>query len=374
MMLFPAQSFAQNPNPYLGQPLPGSSPVIFAPGIVSKPPVGAYSITISRAGDEIYFSRYDGTKNTTWFTKRTDATWSIPAIASFGVQGYNTEAFFTPYSDTILFVSDKKDPNDTIPNRKRIWFVARTLTGWSDPQIFPIPLSTRDRYSPSIAGNGNMYFSEFGGISDWAIYKSELVNGVYQSPVKLGSSINGFILSAHCCIAPDERFILFDAQSSSGGHIYLSTKNPNGTWNTAIKLDAQINSTSNQYLAYLSPDRKYLFYASQENIYWCEWSTHNPVGVDEKSKEMPAVIRLQQNYPNPFNPTTNIVFSLTEKSDAVLSVYNTLGQKIEELAHGMFSAGEHSVQWNAARFNPGVYFYEVKTNSFRSVKKMNLLK
>ena len=92
LIFLPALSIAQNLKPYLGQPLPGSIPVIFAPGIISQPPVGAYSITISKTGDEIYFSRFDGTKNTTWFTKLIDTTWSIPSIAPFGLQGYNTEA------------------------------------------------------------------------------------------------------------------------------------------------------------------------------------------------------------------------------------------------------------------------------------------
>ena len=163
---------AQISKPYLGQPLPGTNPVIFASGIISNPPLGAYSITISRNGDEIYFSRNDGTKNTTWFTKLVDTTWSVPAIASFAQEGYNTEAFFTPYSDTLLYISDRKDPADSLTIKKRIWYVVRSDTGWSNPKVFPIPTSVRDRYSPSISINGSIYFSEVGGMSDWYIYKS----------------------------------------------------------------------------------------------------------------------------------------------------------------------------------------------------------
>lgn len=388
LITLPELSFAQNLKPYLGQPLPGSTPAIFAPGIISKPPVGAYSVTISRNGDEIYFSRFDGTKNTTWFTKLIDTTWSVPAISAFGLQGYNTESMFTPYSDTILFISDKKDPNDTLTVRKRIWYVTRTLGGWSNPQIFPVPPSTKDRYSPTMASNGNIYFSEFGSLSDWSIYKSELVNGIYQTPVKLGNAINGFLLSAHCYISPDESFMLFDAQSSSGGNIYLSKKNLDGTWNTAIKLDAQINSSPNQYLAYLSPDQKYLFFAAQENIYWCEWKTHNPVDVNDISNKIPATIILEQNYPNPFNPSTKIRYTIPALTSflsqrermsegqvrVILKVYDVLGREVATLVNEEKPMGSYEVEFNANNLASGLYIYTLKVGSFISSKKMILLK
>jgi hypothetical protein len=383
--MLPELSIAQNIKPYLGQPLPGNTPVIFASGIISQPPVGAYSITISKTGDEIYFSRFDGTKNTTWFTKLIDTTWSVPEVASFGLQGYNTEASFTPYSDTLLFVSDKKDPNDTLTVRKRIWYVTRTQSGWSNPQIFPVPPSTRDRYSPTIALNGNLYFSEFGSLSDWSIYKSELVNGIYQTPVKLSNAINGFFLSAHCYISPDESFMLFDAQSSSGGNIYLSSRNSTGTWNTAIKLDPQINSTSNQYLAYLSPDQKYLFYAAQGDIYWCEWRNHNPVQVNDINNEMPSAILLEQNYPNPFNPSTRIRFEIWEADSPLLGeargglvklkVYDILGNEISTLVDEEKEAGNYVVDFSASNeLTSGVYFYQLQAGSFSQTKKLVLMR
>ena len=182
------------------------------------------------------------------------------------------------------------------------------------------------------------------------------MNGIYQTPVKLSTAINGFFLSAHCYIAPDESFMLFDAQSSSGGNIYLSTRNPNGTWNTAIKLDPQINSTSNQYLAYLSPDQKYLFYAAQENIYWCEWKNHNPVEVNDINNEMPATILLEQNYPNPFNATTKIRFAIPFADNpllggagggfVILKVYDELGNEVATLVDEYKPAGSYEVEFN----------------------------
>lgn len=367
---------AQISKPYLGQPLPDTNPVIFASGIISKPPLGAYSITISRNGDEIYFSRNDGTQNTTWFTKFVDTSWSSPTIASFAQEGYNTEAFFTPYSDTLIYISDRKDPDDSLTIKKRIWYVVRNDTSWSNPKVFPIPTSVRDRYSPSIAINGSIYFSEVGGISDWYIYKSELVNGVYQQPVKLGNEINGFTISAHCYIASDESFMIFDAISATGGFLYFVKRNINGTWNTAIKLDEQINSTTNQYLAFLSPDNKYLFFTkNQDDIFWCEWKNHNPVKVDDNNFDIPSGMMLQQNYPNPFNPSTKITYSIPERSNVSLKVFDLLGNGVAELVKGEIEAGTYDINFNASQLlSSAIYFYKLQAGSFVETKKMILLK
>ncbi len=67
--------------------------------------------------------------------------------------------------------------------------------------------------------------------------------------------------------------------------------------------------------------------------------------------------KLEQNYPNPFNPVTTINFTLAENSDIELSVYNILGQKVENLFNGILDKGSHSILFNASNFSSGVYFY-----------------
>ena len=89
---------------------------------------------------------------------------------------------------------------------------------------------------------------------------------------------------------------------------------------------------------------------------------------------LPASFQLAQNYPNPFNPTTTIKFDLTERTNATLTIYNQLGQKVDELVNTVMDAGYHSVTWNAANQPSGVYFYELRTENFSSVKKLMLMK
>ena len=88
----------------------------------------------------------------------------------------------------------------------------------------------------------------------------------------------------------------------------------------------------------------------------------------------PLDFELNQNYPNPFNPSTAISFSLPHASFVKLSVYNQLGEKVDEIINENLNEGVYNYTWNASKFASGVYFYELTTNSFQSVKKMMLMK
>ena len=80
-----------------------------------------------------------------------------------------------------------------------------------------------------------------------------------------------------------------------------------------------------------------------------------------KSRELfPARFTLYQNYPNPFNPVTTIKYELPFESRVNISVYNTLGQKVEGLVDENKSAGTHQIYWNAGTFSSGVYFLNFK--------------
>ena len=88
----------------------------------------------------------------------------------------------------------------------------------------------------------------------------------------------------------------------------------------------------------------------------------------------PVEFFLKQNYPNPFNPSTKIGFTLPIESNVKISVYNLIGQKVGELVNSKFSAGNHSVDFNASNLSSGIYLYKIEAGNFTSVKKMQLMK
>ncbi|MCF6271370.1 MAG: T9SS type A sorting domain-containing protein, partial [Melioribacteraceae bacterium] len=100
----------------------------------------------------------------------------------------------------------------------------------------------------------------------------------------------------------------------------------------------------------------------------------NAVSVDENITTLPEEYSLSQNYPNPFNPATIISYSIPEKADVVLKVYNLLGQEVAKLVSEVKNVGTHEVNFNANNLTSGVYFYTIKAGSFTSTKKMMLIK
>jgi hypothetical protein len=94
----------------------------------------------------------------------------------------------------------------------------------------------------------------------------------------------------------------------------------------------------------------------------------------EKSTQIPLSYGLFQNYPNPFNATTMIDYELPKTGDVELSVYNVLGEKVVTLVSEQQSAGRYSVEWDASGIGSGIYYYELKTDGYRNVKKMVLIK
>ena len=81
-----------------------------------------------------------------------------------------------------------------------------------------------------------------------------------------------------------------------------------------------------------------------------------------------------RNYPNPFNPKTRITFSLNERSDVTIRIYDSGGRLVKDLYRGMNEAGEYSVDFDASGLASGVY-YSVLTAGNRTVKnRMALVK
>lgn len=104
-----------------------------------------------------------------------------------------------------------------------------------------------------------------------------------------------------------------------------------------------------------------------------DWFGASVIGVEE-DRVIPKSYELSQNYPNPFNPTTVISYSIPEKADVTLTVFNLLGQNVATLASGVKNAGTHEASFNARNLSSGVYFYTIQAGSFTSTKKMMLLK
>jgi uncharacterized protein (TIGR02145 family) len=89
---------------------------------------------------------------------------------------------------------------------------------------------------------------------------------------------------------------------------------------------------------------------------------------------IPASYILFSNYPNPFNPSTYIKFSLPERMNINLDIYNILGQRITRLYEGKLEPGTHEITFDASHLPSGVYIYRLQAGEFVESRKMLLLK
>ena len=102
------------------------------------------------------------------------------------------------------------------------------------------------------------------------------------------------------------------------------------------------------------------------------------VAIDGENSNI-SKFNLSNNYPNPFNPTTNIEFSLIEKGQVTIVVYDVLGNKVKTLANKIMEPGLKTIIWdslddNGSSVSSGIYFYSLQAGYQNQTKKMILLR
>ena len=105
----------------------------------------------------------------------------------------------------------------------------------------------------------------------------------------------------------------------------------------------------------------------------------NPTGIDDSDILIPGQLGLSQNYPNPFNPSTSISFSIPEKGEVNLAVFDLLGREVSTLVSGILEPGNHSFEWTGTDNRgqdvaSGIYLYRIQFGNSEQVKMMTLLR
>ncbi len=126
-----------------------------------------------------------------------------------------------------------------------------------------------------------------------------------------------------------------------------------------------------------APEAQYYWYgfsSTAPQVQAMNWFGARIVSVEKVDGLTPEVFELSQNYPNPFNPSTVIKFSLPQKSDVTLKVFDVLGREVATLINEVKDAGAYEVNFDASQLASGIYIYQIKAGNFVSSKKMMLLK
>ncbi len=177
---------------------------------------------------------------------------------------------------------------------------------------------------------------------------------------------------------------------NAGGKQFRTKPNP---FNWEFQISVSLGDLTNSQYSPLITDQSqyywgvtYAFGYSVNDTMWqemgqkyfvCNFSTGEVLQSTNgvvSAKDQPRTFSLSQNFPNPFNPSTRISYSIAARSQVVLAVFNTLGQKVAELVNEVKDAGSYDVTFNTRGLASGVYLYRIQAGSFVQTKKLVLMK
>ncbi|MFK7969602.1 MAG: hypothetical protein AB8F95_04500 [Bacteroidia bacterium] len=262
---------------YLGQKPPSVQPEVFAPGLISKDSESEFGSVFNKDATAFFYGVDNDGITQIRYSALAGGTWSDPkTILSHKDYGFN-DPFLSPDENRLYFISERSLDGQEAKMDHDIWYVEKQGQSWSEPiNAGPNINSTRNEYYMSFTQSGTMYFSSNKNAgeesqNDFDIYYSKSINGEFQQAVKLDSAINTEYYEADVFIDPAEKYMIFCARRPEGlgrGDLYISFKNPDGNWSKSKNMGPRINSKKHELCPFVSSDGKYLFYTSNQDIYW----------------------------------------------------------------------------------------------------------
>jgi hypothetical protein len=232
---------------------------------------------MSPSADEIFFTILSPLEDISViaFVKKSGISWTKPEIISFSGTYRDLEPFISPDGLKLYFSSDRP-LSDTVQQKRDfdIWYLTREnrQKEWSKPINIGSPInSDLDEFYPSVANNGNIYFtgerSDSKGKDD--IYMSIWNGNSFSKPFSLSDSINSNGYEFNSCIAPDESFIVFSGYNrddgSGSGDLYISYRKKDNSWSCSRNLGANINSRQMDYCPFVDLNSKTLYFTSKRS-------------------------------------------------------------------------------------------------------------
>lgn len=257
---------------YLGQTPPGLKAEVFAPGIVSTNANEHSALAFSPDGSVLLWAVMDSNyRGRLLEMKFENGEWSNPAPPSFADTTSDDYApSFSPDGKKLFFSSRRKTEAGYREGRgNRIWFIDKNSDQWGIATPIDSAVSRAEEFSHSISEKGTLFFSSALDGKNMDIHKAEMSNDGYNKPTTLPAGINTTGYEDGPYISPDETFLIFESTRTEGienSHdLYISFKKENGEWGKPVNMGPKINSASMERFPRLSPDGKYLLFASNRD-------------------------------------------------------------------------------------------------------------
>jgi hypothetical protein len=251
---------------------PGETPRLFALGTVTSP-FSEYNLTISPAGDEIFYSieiqEVTGQYKTFLVALKWDkGLWSRPEILPFSAGGLDSQPVISPDGRTLIFLSRRPLVAGTPARGSNFWAVDRKDGSWGTPYPLEAVNSDVTKMMPFVHRNGDLYFCAAppGGQSPQHIFVSKYSEGRYQKPEQLKGGVNTPKGEYNPALSPDGNLLfleLVDGPGESGqGDIYICRKTGDGSWGEPKNLGNLFNTPVSECRLMYSPGGNYVFFQS----------------------------------------------------------------------------------------------------------------
>jgi len=265
---------------YMGQPAPGLSPALFAPGIVSTPDAVELNGVFSPGFDEFFFTRTtvlpgggEGISRMHRSVLGPDGTWTTPEHVQVWPDNATSLAVdmsYSPDGARLYFLGRHPHALSIEKPGFDIWVSERTnVGGWSLASPIPPPIWTEHIESyPAVTPDGGLLFSSNrpggnGGGDLWLA--SPKTGGGFDTPVNLGPPINSEQWEGDACTSPDGSYIVFTSDRPGGpgnGDLLVSFRDEtSGAWSEPRLLGHGINTVDLDYCPIVTPDGRYLFFS-----------------------------------------------------------------------------------------------------------------
>jgi len=251
---------------YLGEPVPGDRPVIFAAGWISTD-LRQRDAAISPDGDHFFYTLWGQGQGALIGVNRRDGVWSQPEVLPFSGVFSDIEPFFDPGGSGLYFASKRPLPGESEAADWNIWFSEGQGGAWAEPRPLASVNGEGDEYYASVTRDGTIYFTAerpdaLGGED---IYRARRAGEGWAPAENLGPAVNSPGPEFNAFVSPDESLLLFSSVREGdvgGGDLYFSLRGPDGAWSPAVNLGPAVNSTALDYCPFLTPDGRFLFFSS----------------------------------------------------------------------------------------------------------------
>src|SRR5438874_6618373 len=231
---------------------------VFAPGIISTD-LDESGGSFSGDGKSFYFVRRSAYTTAPpigilCFSVLKDGTWTRPEIAAFSGTYVDGPSCCSPDGKRLYFGSKRTTQSNPNGRDWNIWFVEKAESKWSEPKELSINSQQNDA-NPTVAADGTLYFASDRDSQPgyMHIYRARLTDDRYEQAEKLGPEVNGGDDEINPYISPDQKFLVFasyrkDALASGGNlyqrsDLYISEQREGG-WRQARHLEHGINTAA----------------------------------------------------------------------------------------------------------------------------------